>query len=375
MTKNKVILSIAVCIGVFFMLYGYQDLIVTEEINMVDQALINGFDFEISFLVGLLSGLLVLVLTYHKEKIDPSILTEEYIRAKFSASDLEKFETLDEETKQGIYDYYHYYQNHFDLDDEADCLNYMEKIQPKTNRFVKFGLLGVICCSLILVLSSVHLDYVSAKEQYNEMLRQQEEAYNQIVTEQYLYYDGLPTIEILPGNNLKAGDVQKYVDEFIRTQPQFLLDNCRLIKFCEPQNFDAIAVADGVDIENRGFGAYAYASSSDFSITLQMDVDKDYGQKGTVGHELTHIFDYANANYYTYNDISDSYEWQRLHEMAPRSLGEYGREDTAEFFADAGEMYINYPEELMEANIDIYNFMNNLYQDTKMTRLQMNTIF
>ena len=48
--------------------------------------------------------------------------------------------------------------------------------------------------------------------------------------------------------------------------------------------------------------------------------------------------------------------------MAPGSLGEYGRDDTAEFFADAGEMYINYPEKLMEANMDIYNFMNSLYQ-------------
>ena len=119
---------------------------------------------------------------------------------------------LDEETKQGVYDYY---LDHFDLDDVADCLSYIEKKQPKTNKFVKFGLLGVICCALILVLSPVHSDYVSAKEQYNEILRQQEEAYNQIVTEQYLYYEGLPTIEILPGNNLKAGDVQKYVDEFI----------------------------------------------------------------------------------------------------------------------------------------------------------------
>lgn len=359
MTKNKVFLSILVFVGVFFMLYGYQGLIVTEEINMVDQALINGFDFEVSFLVGLLSGLLVLVLTYRKEKIDPNILTEEYIRTKFSVSDLEKFETLDEETKQGVYDYY---QDHFDLDDVADCLSYIEKKQPKTNKLVKLGLLGVICCALILVLSPVHSDYASAKEQYNEILRQQEEAYNQIVTEQYLYYEGLPTIEILPGNNLKAGDVQKYVDEFIRTQPQFLLDNCRLIKFCEPQNFDAIAIADDVDIDNRGFGAYAYASSDDLSITLQMDVNEINNQKGTVSHELTHIFDFVHGNYYTYLGISDGYEWQRLHEMAPGCLGEYGRDDTAEFFADAGEMYINYPEKLMEANMDIYNFMNNLYQ-------------
>lgn len=266
---------------------------------------------------------------------------------------------MDEETKQGVYDYY---QDHFDLDDVADCLSYIEKKQPKTNKFVKFGLLGVICCALILVLSPVHSDYASAKEQYNEILRQQEEAYNQIVTEQYLYYEGLPIIEILPGNNLKAGDVQKYVDEFIRTQPQFLLDNCRLIKFCEPQNFDAIAIADDVDIDNRGFGAYAYASSDDLSITLQMDVNEINNQKGTVSHELTHIFDFVHGNYYTYLGISDGYEWQRLHEMAPGCLGEYGRDDTAEFFADAGEMYINYPEKLMEANMDIYNFMNNLYQ-------------
>lgn len=68
MTKNKVFLSIVVFVGVFSLLYGYQDLIGTEEINMVDQALINGFDFQMSFLVGLLSGLLVLVLTYNKEK-------------------------------------------------------------------------------------------------------------------------------------------------------------------------------------------------------------------------------------------------------------------------------------------------------------------
>ena len=96
MTKNKVFLSIVVFVGVFSLLYGYQDLIGTEEINMVDQVLINGFDFQMSFLVGLLSGLLVLVLTYNKEKIDPNILTEEYIRTKFSTSDLAKFEMLDE---------------------------------------------------------------------------------------------------------------------------------------------------------------------------------------------------------------------------------------------------------------------------------------
>ena len=37
---------------------------------------------------------------------------------------------------------------------------------------------------------------------------------------------------------------------------------------------------DGVDIDNRGFGTYAYASSDDLSITLQMDVNETNNQKG-----------------------------------------------------------------------------------------------
>ena len=104
----------------------------------------------------------------------------------------------------------------------------MNQKKVKTNKFAKFGFLSAIVLALTIVLNPTYSDYVLAKEQYNEVLRQQEEAYNQIVEEEYLYYEGLPTIHTIPGNSLKVGDVQKYVDQYIRTQPQFLLNNCQI---------------------------------------------------------------------------------------------------------------------------------------------------
>ena len=43
-------------------------------------------------------------------------------------------------------------------------------------------------------------------------------------------------------------------------------------------------------------------------------------------------------------------------------IGRYGSTNPGEFFAEASELYVNDPEELEELNIDIYNYLNNLYQ-------------
>lgn len=358
MNKNKVIFSSVVFMVVFSILYWYQELLGLKEASMVEQAIISNCDFQLSFLVALLSVALFLVLTYHKKEIDPNVLKDEFVRSKFSNRESKIFEELSEEKQQGILKYY---QNHFKREDWNDCDTYIVNHQPKTNKTLKYGLLGFVLCAFMLALNPVYDDYALAREQYNEVLRAKEAEYNRIIEEQYLTFEGLPTVEIIPGNNIKAGDLQKYLDEHVRTQPQFLLDNCRVIRFCEPQNFDSIATIEGVDTNNRGFGTYAYAKASDFSITLQMDVNKDYDQKSTVSHELTHLFDFAHRNSYTWHGISESPEWLSLHQSAPDCLGAYGTEEVHEFFADAGEMYVNYPDKLKEINMDIFNFMNGWY--------------
>jgi len=216
--------------------------------------------------------------------------------------------------------------------------------------------------ALVFVLYPTYSAYKTAQNEYNEMLRLQEEAYNQIVEDEYITLDGLPTIHVIPGNSLKIGDVQKYMDLFVRTQPDVILSNCRMIHICEPKNFMDIAIADGVDVTAGGQGtAYAYASSDDFSITLQIDVDEDYGQKSAVSHELSHIFDFVCGSGYGDYGISDGAQLQSLYQNYTECVGTYGATDSAEFFAQAGAMYVNDPENLKSVCMDLYNFMDSLY--------------
>ena len=45
-----------------------------------------------------------------------------------------------------------------------------------------------------------------------------------------------------------------------------------------------------------------------------------------------------------------------------RHHGIFSASGSDEFFAEAGAMYVNNPKELMWINMDIYNFMNHIYQ-------------
>lgn len=56
MNKNKVIFSSVVFMVVFSILYWYQELLGLKEANMVEQAIISNCDFQLSFLVALLSA-------------------------------------------------------------------------------------------------------------------------------------------------------------------------------------------------------------------------------------------------------------------------------------------------------------------------------
>ena len=236
----------------------------------MDQCLINHFDLKLCLTVAVLSMLLIVVLLYSKE-VDPDQYRFEYIRSTLSEDELKRIDGLDEEGRRIAYEKR---SNEFSYKQILECRNYVNENKPKTSWLLKVGLLSLISAALVMVLSPVYKDYKTAQNEYNEMLRLQEEAYNQIIEDEYITLDGLPTIHVIPGNSLKIGDVQKYMDLFVKSQPNFLLSNCRMIHICEPKNFIDIAIADGVDVTAGGQGtAYAYASSDDFSITLQIDFE------------------------------------------------------------------------------------------------------
>lgn len=358
MNRSKVMFSGLVFSVVFGLMYWYRDLLGDKEITIMDQSLINHFDLKLCLTVAVLSMLLILVLLYSKE-VDPDQYRFEYIRSTLSQAELIRIDGLDEEGKRIAYEKHF---NEFSYKQILECRNYMNENKPKTNHRLKLGLISLISMALVFELYPTYSAYKTAQNEYNEMLRLQEEAYNQIVEDEYITLDGLPTIHVIPGNSLKIGDVKKYVDLFVRTQPDVILSNCRMINICEPKNFMNIAIADGVDVTAGGQGtAYAYASSDDFSITLQIDVDEDYGQKSAVSHELSHIFDFARGSGYGDYGISNGAQLQSLYQNYTDCVGTYGATDPAEFFAEAGAMYVNDSENLKSVCMDLYIFMDSLY--------------
>ena len=358
MNRSKVMFSGLVFSVVFGLMYWYRDLLGDKEITIMDQSLINHFDLKLCLTVAVLSMLLILVLLYSKE-VDPDQYRFEYIRSTLSQVELIRIDGLDEEGKRIAYEKHF---NEFSYKQILECRNYVNENKPKTNHRLKLGLISLISMALVFVLYPTYSAYKTAQNEYNEMLRLQEEAYNQIVEDEYITLNGLPTIHVIPGNSLKIGDVQKYMDMFVRTQPDVILSNCRMINICEPKNFMDIAIADGVDVTAGGQGtAYAYASSDDFSITLQIDVDEDYGQKSAVSHELSHIFDFARGSGYGDYGISNGAQLQSLYQNYTDCVGTYGAPDPAEFFAEAGAMYVNDSENLKSVCMDLYIFMDSLY--------------
>lgn len=328
MNRSKVMFSGLVFSVVFGLMYWYKDLLVNKEITIMDQSLINHFDLKLCLTVAVLSMLLIVVLLYSKE-VDPDQYRFEYIRSTLSQVELIRIDGLDEEGKRIAYEKHF---NEFSYKQILECRNYVNENKPKTNHRLKLGLISLISMALVFELYPTYSAYKTAQNEYNEMLRLQEEAYNQIVEDEYITLDGLPTIHVIPGNSLKIGDVKKYMDLFVRTQPDVILSNCRMINICEPKNFMDIAIADGVDVTAGGQGtAYAYASSDDFSITLQIDVDEDYGQKSAVSHELSHIFDFARGSGYGDYGISNGAQLQSLYQNYTDCVGTYGATDPAEF--------------------------------------------
>ena len=358
MNRSKVMFSGLVFSVVFGLMYWYRDLLGNKEITIMDQSLINHFDLKLCLTVAVLSMLLIVVLLYSKE-VDPDQYRFEFIRSTLSQDELNRIDGLDKEGKRIAYEMHF---NEFSYKQILECRTYVNENKTKTNHRLKLGLISLISMALVFVLYPTYSAYKVAENEYNEMLRLQEEAYNQIIEDEYITLDGLPTIHVIPGNSLKIGDVQKYMDLFVKSQPDFLLSNCRMIHICEPKNFMDIAIADGVDVRDDGLGTTcAYASEEDFSITLQIDVDDEHDQQNTVSHELSHIFDFACGSGYGDYGISDGAQLQSLYQNYPDCVGAYGATDSAEYFAQAGAMYVNDPENLKSVCMDLYNFVDSLY--------------
>ena len=177
MNRSKVMFSGLVFSVVFGLMYWYRDLLGNKEITIMDQSLINHFDLKLCLTVAVLSMLLIVVLLYSKE-VDPDQYRFEYIRSTLSEDELNRIDGLDKEGRRIVYEKR---SNEFSYKQILECRNYVNENKPKTSWLLKVGLLSLISAVLAFVLYPTYSAYKVSENEYNEMLRLQEEAITRLL--------------------------------------------------------------------------------------------------------------------------------------------------------------------------------------------------
>lgn len=203
------------------------------------------------------------------------------------------------------------------------------------NKIIKVLLSSIFCLSTLVACSSS--PYAKAEAQT-------------------LAIQGVP-VYIEPDENTTQNDVDIFL-KYLNKQPDYLISKCTKI-YLQGEN---VYYSDAEDNE-AGQSSVGYADPENYNVhlfinnTKSLDHMTEYDIMTTITHELWHLYDFSNGD--GVNDLSD-FDFLNLYNANPNSITEYGATDSAEFFAEAGAMYINNPEELKQKNMDVYNYFESL---------------
>lgn len=172
---------------------------------------------------------------------------------------------------------------------------------------------------------------------------------------QTLTIQGVP-VYVEPDKETIQNDIDLYL-KAIAAQSEYLMRNCTGIHLQGKNNYLEQAQTHG---HNYDWTA-GYESGEEIYLNVKTDYVfskiTDDTIEENVSHELWHVFDYANGNDEYYLSELD---FNVLYNQNPDSISKYGATNVLEFFAEAGAMYVNSPEELKEKNIDVYNYFEAL---------------
>lgn len=180
---------------------------------------------------------------------------------------------------------------------------------------------------------------------------------------QTIEYNGT-TISIEPDKNMTKGNVKTAI-KLIKSQPDYLLKNCTVVHWQGNDIFVQAAIANGFD-EARAKEIDGFQLETEIFLNGRNEFEgatqiSDESRSRTITHELWHLYDWKNGNGCQYASETQLIE---LYNQNPNSLAGYGAtnsdENTLEFFAEGGTMYIHSPEELKERNIDLFNYFEAL---------------
>lgn len=211
--------------ALFGLVYGfitnYGELVGENNLSLMDRAIITKMDPTYGVIMALLAVGLYLVFSYGKSEECIQKLRKEYLDQNGFKSE----EALSNVEYRSMLDY-------------VDSHKGMKK--P-----LKLCLVVGIVLSATFVSQPVKAAYDEGLTLYNEQLaleeqraKEAEAAYNAPFQDQVLYLEGLPPINVVSGNTFKTGDVNTYIDTYIRSQPAVLLNRCVMINLCDENNMN-----------------------------------------------------------------------------------------------------------------------------------------
>ncbi len=176
----------------------------------------------------------------------------------------------------------------------------------------------------------------------------------EVVESQTITEEGLPPIYLESDGKLTNNVLELYMNQ-IKSTPSYLFNNCQGIYLQTNQTVNEDYFNTFGSIDDEGITGFADTTNG----LVHVDYTFNEGDVTRIlWHELWHLYDFSHGA--PYSCVQDTPSWQILYNEAPSSITEYGATSASEFFADAGWMYLDDKEELMQKNEDVYNFFESL---------------
>lgn len=337
---NKIIKNTVIVIIISTCLYMLRNLILTDcPYPTLNESLTN-FDLTKCIIVAIIIDAIIFFYSYRKPALNEVEYKKkilEYVYASFTPEEKKIIDEMSEEDKARFTEEYLKVQK---TENKTAMNNDLSKYQfpqiPDGFKPIR-KILGVVI--IVGIIFGGYTGWQTFSPEIKAVEAAKEVARNEIIEDQVLYIEGLPPIQLRGDNEFKKMQIEEYIDKYIKTQPQYLLQNASMINICNQRN---------LDILNGENGGIPFAQGTQIYVRSEEAIDSI----NTITHELSHVYDmtyqYDTSYFYNYVNSID--------------LIEYYKQNSMEFMAETSSMYVNTPEDLKAQCPELYDYFASIYQ-------------
>lgn len=348
----KRIIMVVILSACLYWLVGFMNGFIDEHANMQSvKEIISQLSAPVLVFLSTAIVTVISFLNYKKPALtadEYETKEQEYIAKGFSTEQKAIVQAMSDEDKKRFFEEMKKLQSEEVKRDMDNTLSqYRFAYAPNTliwpKRIVLMG-----CIALIAYLG--YDIYQKVGPEYQAYLAAEEAKRNEVISDQTLSIEGLPPIELHSNNTFKKLQIERYIEENIKTQPAYLLANCKVIKL----------YGDGLFKNTFQHDAYGISFYPEMSVALNCEIGAD---EVTLAHELSHVYDFINGNGWASNSPEFQNLWMEFKNNFhfPNEEIKFQDEDSAEFFAIASSAYLKYSDYLKQDFEPLYNYFANLY--------------